>query len=165
MLNYHLSKIQPLKKSCTSQRFVGRTVASFSSSSKDPAETDISNNATTNSHAPGGRHQSRFQNPIVAQLWDARRERKFELMSMHDADSDSAGSGTLAQLNAHMVHEAAKQEQEGRQTQQLQQEPKFRYPRESRTSVNYPFSTDDYLKAAYCSPGGTMRFGKVRTVC
>lgn len=37
----------------------------------------------------------------------------------------------------------------------------FRVPSQSRTSISYPFSTDELLKESYRNPWGQLRFGKV----
>ena len=88
-------------------------------------------------------HHSKFMNPIVGQLWDQRQRLKQRI------DSDSEGN--LQELTASQIHKGKEEESS----------PKFKHPSDSRTTIDYPFSTDDFLREAYCSPGGTMRFGKI----
>lgn len=37
----------------------------------------------------------------------------------------------------------------------------FKHPSHSKTTIDYNFKSNEFLKEAYQSPGGTMRFGKV----
>ncbi len=37
----------------------------------------------------------------------------------------------------------------------------FKHPSHSKTTIDYNFKSDEFLREAYQSPGGTMRFGKV----
>ncbi len=98
---------------------------------------------------------SKFMNPIVGQLWEQRQLSKQRMMSLTDSDSETTGSGNLQELTAISIHKG-KDEEIG-----AQNIPKFKHPSESRTTIDYPFSADDFLREAYCSPGGTMRFGKI----
>ena len=52
---------------------------------------------------------------------------------------------------------------EQRQEDKQRKEPSkdVKTPSDSKIVIDYKFSTDDYLREAYQSPGGTMRFGKV----
>ncbi len=93
-------------------------------------------------------------NPIVGQLWEQRQISKQRMMSLTDADSETTGSGNLQELTAMSIHKG-KEEPNGRNI------PKFKHPSCSKTTIDYPFSQDDFLREAYLSPGGTMRFGKI----
>lgn len=90
-------------------------------------------------------------NPIVAQLWDQRQQTRQRLMSLSDEDSDSTGSGNLQELTAKAIHLG----------KTGMNDVKFRHPSDSKTTIDYKFSTDSFLREAYRSPGNTMRFGKV----
>ena len=92
-------------------------------------------------------------NPIVGQLWDQRQQSKKRMISLSDADNDTNGSGSLQELAAISIHKGKEEI-----TEEI---PKFKHPSASRTTIDYPFSEDDFLREAYCSPGGTMRFGKI----
>jgi acyl-coenzyme A thioesterase 9 len=96
-------------------------------------------------------HQSKFMNPIVAQLWQQREETRQRMMSLTDEDSDSTGSGNLQELTARTMREGKTGSPKAQ----------FRHPSDSKTTIDYKFSTDSFLREAYRSPGNTMRFGKV----
>ena len=91
-------------------------------------------------------------NPIVRELWDQRQATKKRMMSLTDEDSQTTGSGHLQELTAAVI-------KEGNVSNIIA--PKFRHPSESKTTIDYNFQTDEFLREAYKSPGGTMRFGKV----
>jgi hypothetical protein len=82
-------------------------------------------------------------NPIVRELWEQRQATKERLMSLTDEDSETTGSGNLTELTAKMMKKGTK----GQFT------PKFRHPSESKTTIDYNFKSDEFLREAYQSPG------------
>ncbi len=130
-----------------------------SSSSPSPPSHESSSSATKNndkssSSPPISSHHVKFMNPIVSQLWEQRQLSKQRMMSLTDSESETTGSGNLQELTAMSIHKG-KEEIKGNKI------PTFKHPSASRTTIDYPFSQDEFLREAYCSPGGTMRFGKI----
>ena len=97
---------------------------------------------------------SKFMNPIVGQLWEQRLLSKQRMMSLTDSECETTGSGSLQELTAISIHQGKEEVNENN-------EPEFKHPSCSKTTIDYPFSQDEFLREAYCSPGGTMRFGKI----
>jgi acyl-coenzyme A thioesterase 9 len=87
------------------------------------------------------------------------------MMSLTDSDSETTGSGNIQELAAAQIHKGKQQQDEEIEKRNNNTKPKveiqFKHPADSRTTIDYPFSQDDFLREAYCSPGGTMRFGKI----
>jgi hypothetical protein len=125
-------------------------------SSKDSGDTTTTTDPTPKKATAGKKIQSKFMNPIVSQLWDQRQEHQQRLMSLTDSDSETTGSGNLSELTAIMYREGKPQGDAD--------EPQFKHPNDSKVTIDYPFATDEFLLESYKSPGGTMRFGKVRFV-
>ena len=92
---------------------------------------------------PPSNHHTKFMNPIVRELWEQRQATKERLMSLTDEDSQTTGSGNLTELTAKMMKKGTK----GQFT------PKFRHPSESKTTIDYTFQSDEFLREAYQSPG------------
>jgi|AntRauTorckE5430_2_1112549.scaffolds.fasta_scaffold00332_6 acyl-coenzyme A thioesterase 9 len=86
-------------------------------------------------------HHTKFMNPIVRELWEQRQATKDRMLSLVNQDSEAFGSENLQELTDKKVQ--------------------FRHPSESQTTIDYKFKSDEFLREAYKSPGGTMRFGKV----
>ena len=147
---------QPFRKSNGSSLWFNNIFFSTKSSS-DSSESDISsdsNKKQLQQDQPVTSHHVKFMNPIVSQLWEQRQLSKQRMMSLTDSDSETTGSGNLQELTAMSIHQ-------GKEKVQSNLIPKFKPPSSSRTTIDYPFSQDEFLREAYCSPGGTMRFGKI----
>jgi acyl-coenzyme A thioesterase 9 len=99
-------------------------------------------------------HHSKFMNPIVRELWEQRKATKNRIMSLSDQDSETTGSGNLQELTAKMMNE-------GKGPKGHFEKVSFRHPSDSKTTIDYKFKSDEFLREAYKSPGGAMRFGKV----
>ena len=100
-------------------------------------------------------HHTKFMNPIVRALWEQRQATQQRIRSLADQDSETSRSGIIPQeLDATTMTE-------GRRKKGHFEKVKFRHPSESKTTIDYNFSTDEFLREAYKSPGGAMRFGKV----
>ncbi len=129
----------PMKRgsvpSCTRPRYIQSSAA-------------VHGNGTNN----GTTHHSKFMNPIVRDLWEQRQEAKQRLMSITDADCETTGSGAIQELTAKMFRSGKSDDEKS---------TKFKNPSASMTTIDYNFSSDEFLREAYRSPGGTMRFGKV----
>jgi acyl-coenzyme A thioesterase 9 len=108
-----------------------------SSTTTKPEEEDKSISTSTKT----SRHHSRFQSPIVAKLWEARSE------FSKNRSTDISGDETAVLV--------------GTRSQEREVEPSFKHPKDSLFDATYPFTSDEYLREAYKSPGGTMRFGKL----
>jgi len=76
------------------------------------------------------------------------------MMSLTDQDSETTGSGNLQELTAEMMIE-------GKGPKGHFEKVSFRHPSDSKTTIDYKFKSDEFLREAYRSPGGAMRFGKV----
>ena len=79
---------------------------------------------------------SKFQNPIVEQLWTQRAEAK-ALHAKMLTDPELMKSNPYTKITTP------------------------RPPSFSRTSIEYPFSTNPFLRETYKSPWGTVRIGKI----
>mmetsp|Transcript_18354 Transcript_18354/g.27876 ORF Transcript_18354/g.27876 Transcript_18354/m.27876 type:complete len:104 (+) Transcript_18354:488-799(+) len=91
-------------------------------------------------------------NPIVSQLWEQRQELKQQGQSpsssrtppppdmIHKNDSKNT---ILATENTIVTKKAAT--------------ATFKNPSSSKTTIDYEFSSDEFLREAYRSPGGTIR--------
>lgn len=124
----------------------------YSSSSGDELSSPAASreeDTSTSSSVQTSSHHSRFQSPIVAKLWEARREsNKYRSKAIFGDDTGWFGIGP--------------QDLKGRKSSQdIEDEPSFKHPKDSLFDATYPFTSDEYLREAYKSPGGTMRFGKV----
>jgi len=98
-------------------------------------------------------HHTKFMNPIVRELWDQRQATKKRMMSLTDEDSQTTGSGNLQELTANIMKKGKGIPGE--------KNAGFKHASDSKTSIDYNFKSDEFLREAYKSPGGTMRFGKV----
>ena len=97
-------------------------------------------------------HHTKFMNPIVRQLWEQRQATKKRILSLTGEDSQTTDSGILQELSANMIRNG-----KGHENVSVE----FKHPSHSKTTIDYNFKTDEFLREAYKSPGGTMRFGKV----
>ena len=97
-----------------------------------------------------------LKNPIVAALWKARHEAK-QRLSLTDQTQQGGGSQTtdLTKAAAAVLKEA--KESPKTADGSIVGKP----PSVSETSIEYPFSTDEYLSETYRNPWGEMRFGKI----
>jgi len=127
-----------------------RLFSTNTSNQNDTTEKDSKKEGAESSKS----FHSKFMNPIVGQLWDQRQISKQRMKSLSDADCETNGSGNLQELAAISIHNG-KEEIGGKEI------PEFKHPSSSRTAIDYPFSEDHFLREAYGSPGGTMRFGKI----
>lgn len=88
--------------------------------------------------------------------------------------SNDVGAGLNAANQRHHIKfqspivaklwEARQNEKNVKQSQshsELEEPILKKHPKDSLCRAYYPFTTDEYLKEAYKSPGGTMRFGKI----
>ena len=98
-----------------------------------------------------------LKNPIVAQLWKARHEAK-QRLSLTDQTQQGGGSQTtdLTKAAAAVLKEAKKESPKTADSSIVGKPPSV-----SETSIEYPFSTDEYLSETYRNPWGEMRFGKI----
>eukprot|EP00557_Chaetoceros_sp_GSL56_P013044 CAMPEP_0176481122 /NCGR_PEP_ID=MMETSP0200_2-20121128/2647_1 /TAXON_ID=947934 /ORGANISM="Chaetoceros sp., Strain GSL56" /LENGTH=483 /DNA_ID=CAMNT_0017877297 /DNA_START=91 /DNA_END=1542 /DNA_ORIENTATION=+ len=128
-------------------RAAANTPPSSSSSSSILSKPRFSSSST---------HHTKFMNPIVRELWEQRQKTKQRMMSLTDQDSDTTGAGNIQELTANLIHQT-----QAVHLDYTKERPKFRHPSDSKTCIDYNFQTDEFLREAYMSPGGTMRFGKV----
>lgn len=143
------------RKNVLSCRYLSNTSSNNSNSGSDSGTEQQNANAKKTQEVKTSKSfHSKFMNPIVGQLWDQRQLSKQRLMSLSDSDSETTGSGNLQELTAISIHKGKEDGGGGKH-------PKFKPPSASKTTIDYPFSRDDFLREAYCSPGGTMRFGKI----
>lgn len=90
-------------------------------------------NSSEGGEKPKSPIESRLKNPIVHRLWSDRHEAKMRL---------NKSSGDELRLN-------------------VGEEPKGKFPRESETVINYPFSSDELFAETYRSPWGEIRCGRL----
>lgn len=129
----------------------------------------VSSKPRFSSSSSSSSHHTKFMNPIVRELWEQRQKTKQRMMSLTDQDSDTTGAGNIQELTANLIHQSAAAGEAaaaarvgvGGAQKKPQERPKFRHPSDSKTTIDYNFKTDEFLREAYMSPGGTMRFGKV----
>lgn len=127
----------------------GKIRRTFASSSDGGDGTNTSVTSDVPVHA-------NLKNPIVAQLWKARHEAK-QRLSLTDQTQQGGGSQTTDLTKA-----AAAVLKEGKQeSPKAGSESVGKPPSVSETSIEYPFSTDEYLSETYRNPWGEMRFGKI----
>ena len=96
--------------------------------------------------------QSHLKNPIVQKLWAARSEAKRRIaldISIDSKSSESASNDDVSDVK------------KGARTARAVESSRGKHPSESETSIDYPFSTDEFLLETYRNPWGEMRFGKI----
>lgn len=120
--------------------FRTRYLTSGKSGSDDNTTSDADAKTTDTPDVPV---HANLKNPIVAQLWKARHEAK-QRLSLTDATQSGGSSQTtdLTKAAAELI----------RQGKKATGSDGGKAPRESETSIEYPFSSDEYLRETYRNP-------------
>mmetsp|Transcript_21213 Transcript_21213/g.49813 ORF Transcript_21213/g.49813 Transcript_21213/m.49813 type:complete len:491 (-) Transcript_21213:33-1505(-) len=125
-----------------------KDVSSSSSSDKDSSAT-VASSQTGQGYAPV---QTLNKSPIVQKLWKTRDEAKRRIMG--DMTLGESEYGDLSLATADVIS--------GRNSCSYEPPSKIgKHPSESEVGIEYPFSTDEFLKETYKNPWGEMRFGKI----
>jgi len=96
---------------------------------------------------------AKLKNPIVEKLWSARHQAKLMMENQRDMDSPFVASTSASKADAECIIQSSESEEGKRE---LSKSPSC-----SETSIDYPFSSDNFLRESYRNPWGQMRFGKI----